>query len=140
MREADPVAVELNDPSVKGRDEAGLASDSGRRLDQAQRWVRESSGSEQVVTTFLGQLEDASANEFLQRLGNGQGLSRLHRRSGSLEHPNDLDRVERIPARCFMYLGKDGSRENDAGLVLNDAVQRFRPEWAYHDLVETFPR
>src|SRR4029450_9445755 len=105
MREADPVAVELNDPSVKGRDEAGLASDSGRRLDQAQRWVGGRSGSEQVVTTFLGQLEDASANEFLQRLGNGQGLSRFHRRSGALEHPNDLDRAQGIRARCSMYLG-----------------------------------
>ena len=93
-------------------------------------------GGEQELTACLGQREQAPEDEIVQRVRHWQGLPALDRDSGSLEHPHDLERVERIPVRCLMHLRESRARERDTELLEHHMVERTDVERPYIDVTE----
>ena len=63
-------------------------------------------------------------HQILQRLRDGQRLACLDRDSRALQHSNDLERVERIPAGRLVHLGEKGPRKRDSKVVVHDMVER----------------
>ena len=69
VSEADPVAVDFDDPCSDRGNETRLAIDPGRRLDDRRRRMGVCCGGEQKVTALGRERLDSCLNELVERLG-----------------------------------------------------------------------
>ena len=130
MREADPLAVELHDPCVESRSETGARAHTRGRLGERDRRMRVRGGGEEEVAALGREREQAGVDELVQRLRHRQRLTRLDRDARASEHPDDLERVERVSAGGAVHLGEKRAGQRDAEVVLDDVMQRTEIERA----------
>ena len=140
MREPDAVTFELDDTSFTGGRQTVAPVDAGRRFHQARRGVREGGGREQIVAARLRKGEHAPVHELVKRVRHGQSVTRLHGDARTLEHPHELERIERVASRGLMDLGEQRPWERDPELLQHDAMESAQFERAYLDLAEAIGR
>ena len=75
-------------------------------------------------STLVGKGQDAVVYERVEGLRNRQRLTSLDRGADSLQHTDDLERVERVAARGVVHLRGERPRQHGAEMALDDAVQR----------------
>ncbi len=124
VREADPRAVDLDDACGDGGGEPCVGADIGGRLGDCDRRMRVGGRREQEVPALVGQRRQPFVDEVVQRVRNGQRPPRLDLRSATLERPDDLDRVERVPPGCLVHLGEQRTWERRAQPLVHDAMKR----------------
>ena len=124
MREADAVALQLDDACVERGRQSRCAADAGGVLGEGGGRVGMRRGRQEEVSTLVGKGQDAVVYERVEGLRNRQRLTSLDRGADSLQHTDDLERVERVAARGVVHLRGERPRQHGAEMALDDAVQR----------------
>ncbi len=124
MREADGLAVALDDPSAERGPQRGC-----RDAGTPQHGVRRSTerrNQPQCVARAARQAGDPGAEELLDVLRERQGLERIEL---AVETANELQSVERIAAGPFVDAQERLARNRAAGSTKKKPVQRADAQW-----------
>jgi hypothetical protein len=130
VREAEPLAVDLEDSSFYRVAHSSLCPAAGGGLDQAYRRVGERGndprhlepGSPQSIETFV--------QELFQIRGNRQLLARTHPAASSPKRAGKLEGEERISRRCFPDAQECWSGEDNNAARSQQLVERADAERA----------
>ncbi len=82
----------------------------------------------QEIPAVGRQREQTAVDEVVKGIRHGKRLAGLDRDVGALEHPDDLERIEGIPAGRLVHLRQQRTRQCDAEVFLDELVQRRRLE------------
>ena len=136
MREPDAVVLELDDVGGDRRRQAAFGWDSRRLLDQADRGLGQRRCGAQELARLGRELQEPPVHELAQRIRDRQPGSCLDPRTRAPEAADDLQRVERVAAGCFVHLGEQRAGDRDLEVLLDDAVQRVEIERPDLDVVK----
>lgn len=128
MDEPDLSVRQLDNVRCDGRSQR-LRGDSGC-LDQLHRGCADDGDDEQRRPRLLGKGANPIADEALERLRHGEGLSGIERCARRRKRPGKLQGVERVAARHLVQSQHRGARERPAEPVANDALDRAQAERA----------
>jgi len=140
VREANPVALELDDPRLERRRQTRAAPHAGRGLGETSCRVCVCGSREQVVTALRRKRKQPSVHELVKRLRHRQRLPGLDGDALSLQCSHDLERVERVPPRRHVHLGEKGPRKRYSKVVVHNVVERTQVDGTDLDVGEALRR